>query len=679
MSNCVIDNAGCIVCAGIPATPGSPATTSLLPNLGWNAGGDSVDSFDGNLHAVFTMVLVAGAVVGFKPDATGTPDPSRIQFGLQFQTVSGFGFVNIVESGIPIGPAFEYAAGDTFEIRRYNGYVSYLHGDSVIRTSLVRSGGPLIVSASLFAAGDTVGAVTFETLSEHTPGTVSIPGLASTVIATDATNFASFDGVDSSITASGHTGLRVAIDGIVSSVIATDVANFASFDGLDSTITASYFSPPSVAMAYFNGLDSSATIIAHKTSHIELAINGLVTSVLATDVSSFASFDGIDSSIYATDVGPFDGAYVIALQSPGYVSMGAGSAVVNVREVIGFAGALTTHVLFEIFEQLQFEAAGASNLHGLARITDGIGMADQLTVIWQQLVVDRIKVGGVLTPTLTAIAEVTEVMSLLAGSSNAITARNSVATALALFDTLNVLAREHLADQIKFNAVQSSNLVAQMQVVDGIAAAALLTPGVRFVMLVDESITFADTPASMLRAFEMLTDGIEMCATIRIGDDVYAAWVINTTNKAFSEYTNYPFNGFADDLEGTWYGCAADGIYELEGPDDNGVAINAAVRTGLSNLGNGKMKRMPDIYFGYTASKGVVVKVLTTTDDGEKIESWYEMAPQAANVVREGRVKVGRNLKSVHWQFEIINVDGGTLGLDDIKLYPSILDRRVRR
>jgi len=119
------------------------------------------------------------------------------------------------------------------------------------------------------------------------------------------------------------------------------------------------------------------------------------------------------------------------------------------------------------------------------------------------------------------------------------------------------------------------------------------------------------------------------------------------------------------------------GIFELGGDTDDGDPIQAFIRTGLSDFGTGKLKRFPDLYLGYVGSGDVVLKVIHTSETGEKTEDWYRMAAKNAGAVREGRIQIGRGIKTRYAQFELCNTAGAAIEFADVRLRPLILDRRV--
>jgi hypothetical protein len=143
-----------------------------------------------------------------------------------------------------------------------------------------------------------------------------------------------------------------------------------------------------------------------------------------------------------------------------------------------------------------------------------------------------------------------------------------------------------------------------------------------------------------------------------------------------TEYENYPFNSFAFSNR-RYLAASADGIYELVGEDDDGVEIDAYVRTGLLDLGTTALKQVIRAYLGYTSDGRLLLKTFTT-DGGQKIERWYELTERTADATREARVKFGKGVKARYWQFEVRNIEGSDFSIDQLQVLPLMLSRRVK-
>lgn len=77
----------------------------------------------------------------------------------------------------------------------------------------------------------------------------------------------------------------------------------------------------------------------------------------------------------------------------------------------------------------------------------------------------------------------------------------------------------------------------------------------------------------------------------------FDTWVLTGNSFEPSYYHNYDFNSFAKIGE-KYYGAKEDGIYLLEGPDDDGAEIIPGVRIGPTNLGTANLSRIRAVNVG---------------------------------------------------------------------------------
>lgn len=371
----------------------------------------------------------------------------------------------------------------------------------------------------------------------------------------------------------------------------------------------------------------------------------------------------------------FDEAMIL-LQSPGVLLVASGFVRERVEERIALRGAGLTQILNAINERLVLSTQPRTAIDVLARLRDSIDLVDRVALIWRMLVSEQIAFETAAVPAVETIAAVTDALRLAAGAGSATELHALVAEALALHDVLSLNWRENITESVAFAGALREALIARERLLDRIALASLGTAGVRMVAIVEESFALSDSPIAAVDLLATIHETLELSVTIRLGENVWLAWVVNTDSRAAWTYENYPFNSFAE-FNGRYYGIADDGVHLLSGDDDAGADINARVRLGLNNLGTGKMKRMPSAYIALRTTGEMLLKVITTSPAGEKVENWYRLEHRSAAATRETRVKIGRGIKSVEYDFELVNIDGADFDLADFALYPMVLDRRI--
>jgi hypothetical protein len=152
--------------------------------------------------------------------------------------------------------------------------------------------------------------------------------------------------------------------------------------------------------------------------------------------------------------------------------------------------------------------------------------------------------------------------------------------------------------------------------------------------------------------------------------DSWASWVVNYETDAHWRYDNFEYNSFAT-FNGKTFGCKDDGVYELTGASDAGVAIDAKITTPVSDFDSSLKKRMLKAYLGVKSDGDMVLKVLA---EGGNV--YYYGVDNTRSSVGGTRVNVGRGLTSRYWQFELMNSEGSDFELDAIEFFPVITSRR---
>lgn len=374
------------------------------------------------------------------------------------------------------------------------------------------------------------------------------------------------------------------------------------------------------------------------------------------------------------------GAEVVCVLSmtPGFLLGYPGIRPTQTIERIELSATPLGQIIQGMLERIALGDGPRSMAQLLGRIAESLDLGDQHAAIWAMLVQETIGIAGAATPSVTAIASVLDALVLLAGPGATLEISILLAETLALADAIATVERERVSEAAVFDDAYAAALQAHAALLDSLLIGDTLGGGVLIRAVVDESLVLDGVQTVTAELFARLVEHLALCVTVTIGDDTYLAWVVNTETRGAWQYENYPFNSFAGPFNGKYYGMAADGLYELGGDTDDGDAIKARFRLGMSNLGTGIEKRMPACYLGYRADGCMILKAIVTEIDGSRSEHWYELRPRGDGSVREGRIQLGRGLKAVFWDFEIANVKGADFELADMQLYPMVLDRRVK-
>lgn len=134
-----------------------PSYIENTPVMGWNAGANSIDEIDGDLHVVTDMPSVVGVIVGLKSGRNGQALPALVEHGFYLWKLGQLDVVQVIERGVVKNTPVPRSLNAQFEIRRTNGRVRYLVSNSIEPMDMLSdtvSFGPKIVNACLYATGD---------------------------------------------------------------------------------------------------------------------------------------------------------------------------------------------------------------------------------------------------------------------------------------------------------------------------------------------------------------------------------------------------------------------------------------------------------------------------------------------------------------------------------------------
>lgn len=369
--------------------------------------------------------------------------------------------------------------------------------------------------------------------------------------------------------------------------------------------------------------------------------------------------------------------------APGTTAYGAhsGGEVVSVTE----AGTVSDSVQYNLIASLVEVLVGADTATSRGSFTlaamEAAQAVDAVNVVFRYILTEQATAEDSATHRASRIVAAVEALVATGVAGSTMQAMSAVA---------EVLAAEAIATRgWQFAETESMTAAdalvhtsaAMHAVVEQAVAADTGVATMRFILTVVDSAVAIDVASSKAAFFEALQEAMVATAAITIDNIDYVAWAINTANGgAASRYTHYGFNSFAAfEIGGQvrHFGCMDDGIYELAGGTDDGDAIKAVVRGGMTNFGNAMVKRMPMGYVALTASGELVMKVIVTSEAGGKETHWYKLEGRTAGATREDRFKPDGGLASVWWQWELINLDGADFAIHEMAFVPLAMTRRV--
>ena len=355
----------------------------------------------------------------------------------------------------------------------------------------------------------------------------------------------------------------------------------------------------------------------------------------------------------------------------GYVQ----NIMINVAEGLGMTDVTLAEAVAVIAETIGNLATPTGSLRAAQFVNEQFSESDRITVAFGKLIAEGLGSSEGVTDLNNLVAVVTEALTLSGVATSNAHANHLVAEALAMADLLGRGMGAEINDTIGQTDLAASLVHFYSLVAEIAGLADAIDEPVRYAYVVaDEDVGQTDwvTPNQRLR--DLIADGIGLGGWMLSVDSTGTAWVLNTNSQGISEYDNYAFNSFAK--QGQRFLAASDsGIYELAGADDSGTSIAAKIRTGLSQFGISRKKRISDLYIGYKSDGTLILKAIYNMDN-EQREAWYELT-DTSNAYDNARFKVGKGAKAVYWAFELLNIDGADFDLDKVEMHRVDLDRRL--
>lgn len=256
--------------------------------------------------------------------------------------------------------------------------------------------------------------------------------------------------------------------------------------------------------------------------------------------------------------------------------------------------------------------------------------------------------------------------------------RNAAATygmaimqTVGLHDKLSRFLGVGLVDGVGVSHSQLVNFRPMATLSDGIGVADAMANHLILSITCSERLNLSHTDVLNMIFMPTLTEGIEISAAHIHPGGSYSTWAVNTRTGAVTEYDNYEFNSFT--RQGTrWLGASAKGLYQLDGPDDDGANIPARLKSGELAFGGSQSTSLKGIYLGMRVSDDARDFLLRIETGGGKTLI-YKLQPKNMATTK---VNIAKGLRTRYLSFELIT-PGADWDLDQIEFVPIISNRRI--
>jgi len=354
----------------------------------------------------------------------------------------------------------------------------------------------------------------------------------------------------------------------------------------------------------------------------------------------------------------------------------SGATIVEVTDTLTLAATMGHYTQLNVIELLRLTPTLTPQAHLSAALSDAVVFSDPQKVILQAIIADGVAFSDAALGTRGALIALIDSLRMSGAVTTTYSALGTLIDTMALAGVITQVQEGTITDEVGFTEALAAQVAWYAQLVDDALFADTATGLANVVIQLTDTVALTDETNATGSFIEAIREQLDFAISFSFGDEAYVAYAMNANTKALTSYTNYNFNSLAKFGPHT-YAAGAAGLYKIGGTTDAGEDIIWRVRTGLTNLGSGRMKGLDAAYIGYTASGDVHLKCVVVSSSGEKIGYWYKLTPQAAGVSRPGRIPTGRGLRSVYWGFEMTNLTAGDIELDVLELHPIVFEGRL--
>jgi hypothetical protein len=359
----------------------------------------------------------------------------------------------------------------------------------------------------------------------------------------------------------------------------------------------------------------------------------------------------IEDQLHVSDAASLGFSIVVAdhLQaSDGFVF----NRAMSVGDTLRVSDGATFQVTIGAADALQVASAADVTLTMRAAAADALVVRDRASMGFNETVVDSLVVSDAVTVVLGMVASdrlrVTSAaqpqVNITLAARDALTVRDRATVAVSL------AARDALRAGDGYTFGRSFTLGDALTVSDG-----PILEGSKQILVAD-ALRVRDSAAVALHSVVIVRDElvIEDLALLPAGG---GAWTANTDTWAGSRYSGFDLNSLAA-IDGSLYGAGPAGLYAIDGADDAGVAIDASLLTDQRSGGPEASLRRGGYLYGTMKTDGLMGARVFDTAGGQRHAHTYTFEERRNDELGPMRVKYGRGVKSLMWQFEIFNLEG---------------------
>lgn len=343
----------------------------------------------------------------------------------------------------------------------------------------------------------------------------------------------------------------------------------------------------------------------------------------------------------------------------GYAVTVASSAITSSTEIAAL-GVVITERIKAVLNQSVF-------WHAQITVSSEISIRDSIHRLINETLSDHAVMST--SWTLRVILQIIDQVIASAGYAAQAKYKPTMSETVSLSDALVAGFGAHLSDSIHVALTQTPLYMAIINAVETIAAAGTGEPKWLLSGVVLDDIEITDVTSPQMIFNSMILDLVRVGGSDVEPSGSLSVWQMNTRTAAVTEYDNYPFNSFARLGPQLYVGASEGGLFELDGDQDAGDPIIAAIRGGYLQFGGTHLSRIKAAYIAVRGAGEFILKIVTGADQE------YIYSACAESMVST-KFAMGKGQRARYFAWELIST-GQDFDLDTVEFVPIEMQRRV--
>lgn len=316
-------------------------------------------------------------------------------------------------------------------------------------------------------------------------------------------------------------------------------------------------------------------------------------------------------------------------------------------------------------------------------VSDGGELGDALTLVMLANLVDSVDTSqlndALKSSTVTTIAESGAIGDVM---TYALSADDNLVESGLLGDALTSFLSDAIADTAVLNdAVSQTARAIELIVESGVLGDSVSPSAVATSLVIEVAVLGDAVQQTAVTSDNVLEDGL--LDDHVTGGGAGGAWAAHLETLAMTRWTNQPWNSMAE-IGGRLVGANDDGLYFLDADDDAGAAIEATLEYDWLSAKVGRdgkpahspnLKRPRFLYLEYKG--GPLALYLKHVQNGSEAEAEYAMPARVANAFINGRVELGRGIRSVYLKPRLTNIAGADFSINSGRLAVDEQERSI--